>query len=255
MTIAALLGTLAVLALVDSTSLGTLVIPVWLLLSSRRPPVGRILLYLGVVAGLYFLLGTAVLLGAGALLAGLGDGLGAGLESTPAYVLQVVVGVGLLVLSFVIEPADVGARRRARRAARRGGGGAADSPADRRRGWRERITGSPRAVVGVALAAVALEVATMLPYLGAIGLLTAHAPSLPAALGLLAGYCLAMVLPALALLGLRLVAAERIDPLLRRVDAWASRSGASTVAWILGILGAVLAVQGVGVLAQRGMIG
>src|SRR5690606_26807446 len=123
--------------------------------------VGRILLYLGVVAGLYFLLGTAVLLGAGALLAGLGDGLGAGLESTPAYVLQVVVGVGLLVLSFVIEPADGGARRRARRAARRGGGGAADSPADRRRGWRERITGSPRAVVGVALAAVALEVATM----------------------------------------------------------------------------------------------
>ncbi|MFD0451694.1 hypothetical protein ACFQZK_13380 [Rhodococcus aetherivorans] len=34
----ALLGTLAVLALVDSTSLGTLVVPLWLLTVPGRPP-------------------------------------------------------------------------------------------------------------------------------------------------------------------------------------------------------------------------
>lgn len=258
MTPVALLGTLALLALVDSTSVGTLIVPVWLLLSGRRPPVGRLLLYLAVVAALYFLLGLAVLLGAGAVIATAGDGIGATLESTPAYIAQVVIGAGLLVLSFVIEPADGGARRRARRAARVGASAertAESAAAHRRRGWREQITGSSGAVVGVAVAAVALEVATMLPYLGAIGLLTAHAPSLGAAVGLLAGYCLVMVLPALVLLGLRLAAAARIDPALRRVDGWANLSGAATAAWILGILGVVLAVQGVGVLAQRGVLG
>ena len=62
--------------------------------------------------------------------------------------------------------------------------------------------------MGVAVAAVGVEVATMLPFLGAIGLLTAHAPSTPVALGLLAAYCLVMIAPALALLVLRLVASR-----------------------------------------------
>lgn len=42
------------LALVDSTSVGSLFIPVWLLLAAGRVPVGRILAYLGTIAGFYF---------------------------------------------------------------------------------------------------------------------------------------------------------------------------------------------------------
>nr|BFF20805.1 hypothetical protein GCM10025730_43260 [Promicromonospora thailandica] len=63
----ALVGALVVLALVDSTSFGTLLIPVWLLMAPGRVRVGRMLLYLGSIAGFYALVGLAILLGADAL--------------------------------------------------------------------------------------------------------------------------------------------------------------------------------------------
>jgi hypothetical protein len=59
----ALLGGLALLALVDSTSFGTLLIPIWLMLAPGRIRVGRILVFLGTVAAFYFVLG--LLLAAG----------------------------------------------------------------------------------------------------------------------------------------------------------------------------------------------
>lgn len=253
MTLLALAGTLALLALVDSTSVGTLVIPIWLLLASRRPPVGRVLLYLGVVAVLYFALGVAVLLGAGFVI----ERAGGALESTMAYVLQAAVGVGLVVLSFVVEPTTAGRRRRAERdraqAEARGEDPAARG--GRLARWRERVTDSPSALVGVAVAAVGMEVATMLPYLGAIGLLTAHVPDVLSRVGMLAAYCGVMVLPALALLGLRRVASSWIEGPLRRVEAWAERSGSTAMGWILGVLGVVLAMQAIGVLNHRGVLG
>ena len=46
----ALLGALALLALVDSTSFGTLLIPTWLLLAPGRLRPGRILIYLATVS-------------------------------------------------------------------------------------------------------------------------------------------------------------------------------------------------------------
>lgn len=253
MTSLVLLGTLLALALVDATSFGTLVIPVWLLLSTRRPLTGRILLFLGVVAGLYFLIGVAVMLGAGILI----EHFSSSLETTTAYVIQVGVGIGLFLLSFVIEPTEAGKRRRAARVRARAEarGEDPDAPSGPRGRWRERITGSPAALVGVAVAAVGIELATMLPYLGAIGLMRAHAPSVPAALGLLAGYCVVMVLPALVLLGFRLIGLPWVDRVLRRVEVWSERSGASTIAWILGVLGVILTLQGIGVLRDRGFLG
>ena len=56
------------LALVDSTSFGTLLIPVWLLLAPGRTRWGRVLLYLGTVAVFYLALGVALSAGAGPLL-------------------------------------------------------------------------------------------------------------------------------------------------------------------------------------------
>jgi hypothetical protein len=46
----ALLGSLAVLALIDSTSFGTLLIPIWLMMSPFGVRPGRILQFLGTVA-------------------------------------------------------------------------------------------------------------------------------------------------------------------------------------------------------------
>ena len=57
---AGLMFPLAGLALIDSTSIGTLVIPVWLLLSAARPPVPRLLGYLATIAGFYLAVGVGL---------------------------------------------------------------------------------------------------------------------------------------------------------------------------------------------------
>ncbi len=52
-----LLTTLGGLALLDSTSIGTLVVPVWMLLMPGRPQVRRLLTYLVVITTFYFVVG------------------------------------------------------------------------------------------------------------------------------------------------------------------------------------------------------
>ncbi|WP_402373419.1 GAP family protein [Isoptericola rhizosphaerae] len=234
----AMAGVLAVLALVDSTSFGTLLIPVWLLLAPGRVRAGRVLAYLGTVAAAYLLIGVAVLLGADALLERYGEAL----ESRPALLVQLVLGVGLLALSFRFD-----GKRPARRAEANGG-----RPGRLTR-WRERALGlDPAAaspvlpLMGLALGAVTIEVATMLPYLAAIGLLTASDLATPVTLGVLALYCVVMVLPALLLLSGRLVASRWIDPLLRRLERWLSKNAAEMTGWVLGIVGVLLALDAVG---------
>lgn len=94
----------------------------------------------------------------------------------------------------------------------------------------------------IAVTAGVLELATMLPYLAAIGLLTASAPVLSPveSAGLLAAYCVVMLLPALVLLVGRLALRSLITPVLELLDRWFARHGQSTIAWIVGIIGVVL---------------
>jgi len=91
------------------------------------------------------------------------------------------------------------------------------------------------------LAAGLLEVATMLPYLGAVGLLTTSEVDPATRILLLAGYCLVMVLPALVLLAVRVLARSLVERPLPRFAAWLERTGPETTAWIVGIVGFVLA--------------
>ncbi|MBM4532658.1 hypothetical protein GS563_28475 [Rhodococcus hoagii] len=56
-------GALAVLALTDSLSFGTLLVPVWLLMTPGRVRPHRILLYLGTVAAVYYGIGIALMAG------------------------------------------------------------------------------------------------------------------------------------------------------------------------------------------------
>jgi hypothetical protein len=233
----ALAGMLAVLALVDSTSFGTLLIPVWLLLAPGRLRVGRVGIYLTTVAGFYLVVGVVIMLGGGALL----DRYGGLLDSRPALIAQLLLGAGLLVLSFRFD-----GKRAARRAEARGG-----RPGRLVR-WRERAmgtdgqSGSVLPLAGLALGAAALEVATMLPYLAAIGLITASDLPGAASVGVLAAYCVVMVAPALLLLVARLVAARAVDPLLRRLERWLSRNAAEMTGWVLGIVGVLLALNALG---------
>ncbi|NEM08023.1 GAP family protein [Geodermatophilus normandii] len=222
---------LAGLALVDSTSVGTLVLPLWLMLAPGRVRVGRVLLFLSTVAAAYLLLGVALALGAAQVL----DPLRAALESTAGRTAQLVVGLVLLVLGLTVEP-WTRAGKEARRAAR-----AARGPGRLAR-WRDRARGEgpPGAVMVLAAAAVGVEAASMVPYLAAIALLVTSGVGIAPTVAVLAGYCLVMVLPALVLLAVRAALHDRLTPALARIEAWMSRNAGETTAWVLFLLGLFL---------------
>lgn len=233
---ATLAASLAVLALVDSTSFGTLLIPIWLLLAPGRPPVRRVLVFLGTVAGFYFGVGLALLAGAGVVVAWTGDAL----ESPVAYRVQLVIGVGLVVWSFWLGRSDGTkgegrfSRWRARLVGTQGNRGTEGDQGT-------AGNGGLVALMGLALTVALLEIATMLPYLGATALISGSDLSPVERAATLAAYCLVMLLPALVLLVLRLVARRLVEPLLTTVGDWMERSSGETTAWIVGIVGFLIA--------------
>jgi hypothetical protein len=215
---------LAALALIDSTSIGTLVIPMWLLLAPDPPPVRRLLAYLGVIAGFYLTVGVALLLVARTGL----DALAAAADHPVLLWVQLAVGVGLFALCWRY---DSGRRRK------RG-------EPDRAVRWRDRVLAADRsaaALLRLAVVAAALELLTMLPYLAAIGLLAAADLPAAASVPVLAGYCAVMVLPALALVGLRATLQSRLEPPLRRIETFMSRHADSAIGWTMGIAGFLVA--------------
>ncbi|MCD0443388.1 GAP family protein [Glycomyces sp. A-F 0318] len=235
----ALAASLAALALIDSTSFGTLLIPIWLLLAPGRVRAGRMLVYLGTIAAFYFVVGLAVALGATAFV---GD-IGALLDTRAASWVQLVLGAGLILLSFRFDP----------KKQKEGGGRVAR--------WRERALGidetgetgetgaaagtrtrrgSVLSLAGLAAGAAALEVATMLPYLAAIGMVTAAGLGAAGTTAAMAAYCAVMVLPALVLLAARLVARDAVEPLLQRINDWMTKHATSTTGWVIAIVGFLL---------------
>ncbi|MCP2244600.1 GAP family protein [Lentzea aerocolonigenes] len=208
-----LVAALAGLALLDSTSIGTLFIPIWLMLTPGRVRLSRFGVYLGTITVFYFVVGVLIVLGASQVIDHL--------DNDVALWIQLVIGVFLFAVSFRFDgkkKSDTGK-------------------------WQDRINanGSVPALAGIALLAGVVELATMLPYLGAIGMMSA-ADLRPAQIGLLlAGYCLVMIVPAVLLLGGRLALRGRIEPLLTRLSTWFAKNGASTTGWILGIAGFLVA--------------
>lgn len=239
------LGTLLVLALVDSTSFGTLLIPVWLLMTPGRVRVGRVLLFLLTVTVTYFVIGLALLAGATALIDSFN-----GLQSSDAFLIgQLAVGVGLFVISIWTD--NKGARERAAERAANGEG--------RISRWRAKAMGdgassarSTAALMVLAATAVLAEVTTMIPYLAAIGIITVQGPGWPGDPALLAGYCLVMITPALALTFGRVIAHSALAGPLSKLDRWLTRHAHSTAAWIIGIVGAILALRAISALEWIG---
>ncbi|MFK5636032.1 MULTISPECIES: GAP family protein [unclassified Ornithinimicrobium] len=229
------------LALVDSTSVGTLLLPAWLLLSPRVRP-RAVLGYLAVVAGAYWLLGFALLLGAKVTLSIL-DGAGDAARPVPLLVAQLIIASALLVWALLPM------RWRRLKGVTVSGGTTSDGLVNitGRPGlltrWRNRLGEGEThgGLLALAAAAVLLEAATMLPYLGAVTLLAAaDLPDGVPALAL-AGYCLVMIAPALLLVLGRTVAAQRVETLLRRLDQWSRRAGGEALLWVAGIAGFLLA--------------
>lgn len=235
-----LLAPLAVLALIDSTSFGTLLIPLWLMLAPVRPRPGRILLFLGTVAVFYLLLGIALLLGASSLLASLQK-----TENLQALrVAQLLAGIGLMVLGVLMEPWTQAGKER--REARRAEKIARHGPSLHMR-MRERASDASApvgAVIVLALTAAVIEAASMIPYLAAIGVLIASELSLAGRAAVLFGYCLVMIAPALLLLAARLFLHEHVAPILTKVEAFLSRNANEATAWVVFLLGLYMVSDG-----------
>ncbi|MFJ2551704.1 GAP family protein [Microbacterium sp. NPDC087591] len=253
---------LAVLALLDGLSVGTLLIPVFLLLNPGRVRAGRVLLYLATIATFYLLIGLLFLWG----LVNVVDVAADFLSSPVGLVIRLVVGAALLITAFVMptgSSAGAGKQAAAPSASARispwtgmpmqdpapvvGATGTTDprsSSPGRITRWRERLL-DPRtrgtAVMGVAIAAGLVEVATMLPYIVAMTMLADAGVGTPLRVLSLVGYCALMILPALVLLALRLVAARLVQRPLERFAAWMERTGAENTAWIIGIIGFLIA--------------
>lgn len=240
----ALAPALTGLALIDALSLGALAIPVWLLAAPGRLQAGRVMLYLAVLAAFYAAVGVVLLLGGAALVqAGVVD-----LSHPVARVVLFFVGVGLLILSFVMDPGGKRGRRRL------GGLGS------RLTGWRDRALGLTEdagsagggRITRLAIIAGGLELVTMIPYLGAIGLLTSSDARLPIQAGALIAYCAVMVLPALVLLFLRVLLRGALTPMLNALDQWFINNGTKTAAWVIGIVGVILIVHNISYVTGAG---
>ncbi|MGO1949274.1 MAG: GAP family protein [Mycobacteriaceae bacterium] len=227
---------LLVLALVDSTSIGTLVVPVLLLVTAgaagttgnARRFAGRTLYYLLVIGVFYWALGLALTAGAMPLLERFQDVL----TSTAAMAVYAVAGVLLLALSFWIDP----------KAIRKRGG---DPEAGARR-WLERVRragGSLRALTGLALVAGVVEAASMIPYIAAVGIIADSGTGMGGAALILVGYCAVMLLPGVILSLGRALAGSRVDGLLDRIRAWGIRSAADTLSWTVGIVGVIITLN------------
>ena len=232
---------LAGLALVDSTSIGTLVLPL-LMLVHPRVRADRVVIYLATLATFYLVLGAVILL--------VGDSVASALSSLDSSRAldwaQVVVGVGLLVGSFWPDTpwAKAAAQERA-----------ASGRPSRAQRWVDTIaTGDGRVttVAGVALVAGLIEAASMLPYLGALVLIGASGVPFVGQVGILAAYNLVMVVPALVLLGARLALRSRADALLERAAAWVGERVGGAVWWVVGIAGFFLAADAVNRLGLLG---
>lgn len=231
-----LLVPLVGLALVDSTSFGTLLVPLWLMLAPGRLRPGRIVLYLATVAVFYWCSGAVLALGAVNVL----EELGGALDSLPGRITQGVAGVVLMMLGVTVEPWTKAGKeaRRAKRAAREATRG--PGRLSRLRARASGDVGSAGAVVTLAVSAAGLETVSMVPYLAALGLLSTSGQPLGAVTAVLGGYCLVMVAPALALLGIRWALRQRLTASLQRLEGWLTRNAGEALAWVLFLLGLYL---------------
>lgn len=211
-----LIGSLIALALVDSTSFGTLLIPVLVVLTSRRVAWRPMLAYLGTVVVFYFILGVGLVFGLNAALSVLDRVV----SDRVALYLQLGLGLVLLVGSFFVDRIGKGRDRRARLAG---------------------VTENPRAMMVLALSATAVEAASMVPYLAAIGILSTSDVSRLATIPILFGYCLIMIVPAILLLVVAGTVGGRVWAQQERFGVWMERSMSGALGWVVGIVGFFLA--------------
>lgn len=187
--------------------------------------------YLSTLVAAYFVAGVLVALGAAPLLEVLDEFLSQVPVATKAGA-QIAGGVVLLAAGALLLS-------RARRMRHQPSTG-------RLIRWREQAmtADSSGALVKLAVLAFAVEFATMVPYVAAIGMLTAADLALPAVIGWVAVYCAIMIFPAAIATAIRVRAHDRVEPVLERLDAWLSRNSPVLSGSAFSLIGMVLIVDG-----------
>lgn len=209
------------IALVDSLNPSALVVTTLLL--AGRDPFRRSLAYVAGIALTYYVVGVAVVLGAGDLLTAAVDAFS---RSEVGFGVEAVLGVVLVAF---------GLRRR-----REGGD---ETP---------RLRGS--GVVAAFLTGMtvtAVESTTALPYVGALAALVRAEVSLATILVALAVYNLVFVLPPLALVALQAARPGRAETVVARVRGWLRRLDSRLTRGLLVVLGLLMLLDA-GVFFVRG---
>lgn len=218
--------TIVGLALFDSTSFGTSLLPLWLLLLPGRVQLGRMACYLLTIGFSYFIAGVLLALGAGRLL----DAWGALLLELPHHSLATIqITVGLVVLGaggLMLVKGRSSSNQPSTGAVLR---------------WRKQAmtAGSSAALIRLAVLAFIVEFITMVPYLAAIGLLSTTGLSFSAITAWIAVYCTIMIAPAAIATFVRIHAHDRVTPTLGRLDTWLSRNGPIISGTTLTLIGSV----------------
>ncbi|KUM29546.1 hypothetical protein AQ436_07710 [Arthrobacter sp. EpRS66] len=232
---------LLILALIDSTSIGTLVIPLWLLLRGRREAIAKVLAYLLVIAGFYWIVG--VLLRSGLLL------IDPGIFQHRFFRLAGMAVGALMIIWALTYRTDAQKEASARKKAKEPAGGPAQGlePASESAPLPRRLRGrvgtaldTRTGLIALALFAGLLELPTMLPYLAAVGVMQGAGWGTGLQLLALIGYCLVMIVPALVLVGARALAGPRIEAWMQKMGAKASAFAQETLGWVVGIGGYLL---------------
>jgi cytochrome c biogenesis protein CcdA len=211
-----LVGVVISVGLADSLNPSTLGPALYLATGQRR--VVRVLLFTVGVFAVNLVAGIVLTIGPGRLLLGLVPHP----QRTVKHVIELVAGVILLAVAAALWRGRRGLARRELPMQSSGGGSAL--------------------VTGASIAAV--ELPTAVPYFAVIAGIVASSASVPQEIGLVALYCLAFVLPLLAIIVTLLVAGERADPLLAQAAAWLQRQWPLVLATLLLVVGSALILAG-----------
>jgi cytochrome c biogenesis protein CcdA len=143
-------------------------------------------------------------------------------QGTVRHVIELVAGIGLLIVAVALW---VGRRSLARR----------ELPGS--------VAGGRSALVAGASIAV-IELPTAAPYFAVIAGIVASSASVPQEIALLVLYNVAFVLPLLAIIVLIVFAGDRADPWLQKGGAWLQRRWPVVLASLLMFVGSLLAILG-----------
>lgn len=251
------------LALLDSTTVGTFVIPLWLLMSTNNYRTTQILTYLVTVSASYFALGALGLTLARTVVDQYSDFL----RSQAGATGQIILGAALVLWGLGLSLRRRFSASRARKSAgsRRSGGkvahvsaedanqitattpnAASIVPTTLMARLQHRVLASHHNLTGLALMAVALEVATMWPYLTGIGILAQPQFGLTTGLVLLGVYCTVMISPALLLVGARWRFPAQTQQLLEEFSRLLQRTSQHVASpWLMAGFGVLLIILAV----------